>query len=153
MNITFESAKALVAQLEAASAQCSKSLSVVKANDGIGELQVYARLVGLFLGHSYTNVLGPIWDRFPELEPESFRQPYAERVASLSSESQAAISEFLTLAKPALTEAARVLSSEEGTAALPFGGLPEVERSVAEIEVFLLNPRFREPEAERRREP
>ena len=147
MNITFESAKALVAQLEAASAQCSESLSVVKANEGIGELQEYARLVGLFLGHSYTNVLGPIWDRFPELEPESFKQPYTERVASLSPESQAAISEFLALAKPALADAARVLTRDGVTTALPFGGLPEVEQSVAEIEGFLLNPRFREPEA------
>lgn len=79
MKITLDSARSLVAQIDAASAKCSESLSVVRANEGLGELEVYAKLVGLFLGHSYTNILAPIWDRFPELEPESFKEPYQDK--------------------------------------------------------------------------
>lgn len=144
MRITLDSARSLVAQIDAASAKCSESLSVVRANEGLGELEVYAKLVGLFLGHSYTNILAPIWDRFPELEPESFKEPYQERKPSLTPQSQRAISEFLSLAVPALSEAQRLLAGPQAEETLPFGGLPEVERSVAEIEEFLRNPRFRD---------
>ena len=148
MNITLESARSLVAQIEAASAKCSESLSVVRANEGLGELEVYARLVGLFLGHSYTNILAPVWERFPELEPDTFRQPYQERIPSLTPQSQKAIAEFLAVATPAFAEAKRLLAEPKGELELPFGGLPEVERSVAEIEEFLHNPRFRDPNLE-----
>jgi hypothetical protein len=148
MNIALESARSLVAQIEAASAKCSESLSVVRANEGLGELEVYAKLVGLFLGHSYTNILAPIWERFPELEPDSFKEPIQERTPSLTPQSRTAIAEFLSLAVPALSEARRLLAEPQGEDALPFGGLPEVEHSVAEIDEFLRNPRFRDPTLE-----
>jgi hypothetical protein len=146
MKISVESAKALAAQLEEASARCSESLRIVRANENLGVLQVYSRLVGLFLGHSYTNILAPLWAEHPELEPESFKQPYAEPLPSLTSESQAAIETFLRSAALALARAEGLFGQEAHSATLPFGGLAEVQQSVAEIQEFLANPRFRDPE-------
>lgn len=106
-------------------------------------VQVYGRLVGQFLGHSYTNLLAVLWAQYPELEPEEMRQEYEEPIASLTPESQQAIRAFLEAAKPALALAQQFAAAAKP---LPYGGLPEIEGSVTEIEGFLLTPRFRDAE-------
>ena len=143
MNIPLQSAEALAAKLEEASALCSKSLRVVKLHENIGTLQVYARLAGLFLGNSYTNILAPLWHEHPELEPESMKQSYQEPIPSLSPESQAAISAFLSAAAVALGEAESTLALVSKQ--LPFGGVAEVSKTASAIAEFLQNPRFRDP--------
>ena len=143
MKLTLDEARAICAQLNEASALCDRSLQAVKANDGLGMTQVYARLVGQFLGNSYMNILAPIWAKFPELEPAEMKQPYEEPTAALSAVSIAAIDAFLRVAAPALSHAEQLLKSDEGSA-LPFGGLPEVKVTVEEIEEFRNHPRFRD---------
>ena len=141
MNTPHELAKALTSKQEEASALCSESLRVAKQHESLGELNVYARLVGLFLGHSYTNILVPLWEQFPELEPEQMKDEYIERQPMLSPESREAISAFLVAVKPALELAQQYATA---SSSLPFGGYPEVAKSVEEIERFLANPRFRD---------
>jgi hypothetical protein len=141
MELTLDQARAICAHLSEASALCDESLQTVKSNDGIGMTQVYARLVGHFLGHSYTNILGPIWAQFPELEPEEMKQPYEDPIAALSVASLAAIDRFLSVAAPALAQAEQLLGVD-AVGRLPFGGLPEVKNSIVEIEEFRNRPRF-----------
>ena len=141
MNTPHELAHALTSKLEEASALCNKSLIIAKQHESLGELNVYARLVGLFLGHSYTHILVPLWEQFPELEPEAMKGQYIERQPTLSPESREAISAFLVAVKPALELAQQYA---EVSSSLPFGGYSEVAKSVAEIERFLANPRFRD---------
>ncbi len=141
MTTPRELAQELNAALEAASTRCNESLSIVKQHESLGELNVYARLVGLFLGHSYTNILAPLWEQYPELEPEQMKGEYAERQPVLSPESREAISAFLVAAMPALQLAQQYAAA---TPNLPFGGFPEVAKSVEEIQHFLANPRFRD---------
>lgn len=138
-------AEALSQKLEEASALCNESLAVVRQHEGLGELNVYARLVGLFLGQSYTNILAPLWERFPEIEPDQMKGEYAERLPTLSPESRKAISSFLSAVKPALELAQHYAAASER---LPFGGVTEVVESVEEIERFLVSPRFRDDAAD-----
>ncbi len=145
MELTLDETRAICVQLDEASALCDRSLQVLKAHEGLGIIQAYLPLVGAFLGHSYTNILAPIWRQFPELEPEEMKKPYKEPVAFLSPESKAAISAFAVVAGPALARVEAVLESEGRSFALPFGGLAEVKKSVAEIEGFLATPRFHKP--------
>ena len=152
MKLTLEEARSLCAQLDEASALCEKSLQVVKSHEGLGMLNVYARLVGMFLGHSYTNVLAGVWKQFPELEPAAMKQPFQEPVPIMSRESQDAIDAFLRVADPAL-ETARALLAQGQLDSLPFGGLPEVSNSVAEIREFREHPRFVDPEQREEHEP
>jgi hypothetical protein len=141
MTTPRELAEELVAALNTASVRCTESLSIMKQHESLGELNVYARLVGLFLGHSYTNILAPLWQQFPELEPEQMKTEYVERQPVLSPESREAISAFLLAAGPALQLAKQYAAV---TPELPFGGFPEVAKSVEEIESFLASPRFRD---------
>ena len=141
MTTSRELAEALSAKLEEASALCNESLRVAKQYESLGELNVYARLVGLFLGHSYTNLLAPLWEQFPDLEPKQMKGEYQEREPMLTPESRAAISAFLAAVKPALQLAEQYAVESKH---LPFGGVPEVSKSVEEIERFLAQPRFRD---------
>lgn len=147
MPIDRTSAEEIVAALNKASALCDESLRIVKANEGLGHLNVYARLVGDFLGHSYTNILAPIWKALPDIEPPEMKEPYIEPDSSLSAKSQAALRAFVTEARASLEIVKRLLPAEEAAKLLDFGGLPEVEQSVTAIEEFLAKPRFRENDA------
>ena len=153
MNLSPDSAKTLAAQLEEASALCDQSLRVVKANEGLGVLQVYARLVGLFLGHSYTNILAPLWGEHPELEPAQMKEPYVEPVPTLSPESQASIAAFLSSVKPVLSQLESLLAATDAGSSLPYGGVAEVVHSVADIERFFNNPRFHDASPQATHEP
>ena len=95
MTTPRELAEQLNAALNDASARCDESLSVVRRHDGLGELNVYSRMVGEFLGHSYTNILAPLWAAHPDLAPKEMNEPYVERQATLSPESREAIVDFL----------------------------------------------------------
>ena len=46
------------------------------SNDGLGQAQVYGRLVGNFMGNAFTNILVPIWKKYPDLKPEQMNEPY-----------------------------------------------------------------------------
>jgi hypothetical protein len=144
MSISREAAKEIVAMLEEASALCNESLRVVKCNEGLGQVQVYGRLAGLFLGNSYTNLLAPLWKQFPELESPQMKEPYVEPVATLTPESQAAIAAFAISAKRALSKATEVMALTSANEHLPFGGIGEVESAATAIEEFLAKPRFRD---------
>ena len=144
MPIDQSSAEKIVAAINKASALCNESLHIVKANEGLGHVQVYGRLVGNFLGHSYTNILAPIWKAHPSIEPPEMKEPYVEPEATLTAESTAALSAFVTEARAALGTVKNLLPTEEATQLLNFGGLPEVEQAVADIEEFLAKPRFRD---------
>ncbi len=118
------------------------------SNEGLGQVQVYGRLAGNFLGHSYTNVLAPIWKALPSIEPPEMKEPYVEPEPTLSAESRAALSAFVTEARAALSTVKKLLPTEEAAQFLEFGGLPEVEQAVADIEEFLAKPRFRDEDTQ-----
>lgn len=81
-----------------ASEQCDKSLRVVMANQSLGQVRVYGKLAGSFMGHSYTNVLKPIWDANPELMPPEMHEPYTPPKPELTPESREALEAFLAQA-------------------------------------------------------
>jgi len=85
----------IAARLQQASSLCESSLLTVMANEGLGTVEVYCRLVGLFMGQAYTNVLAPICKAFPTLEPAEMKTPYVEPEPSLTMESQQALGEFI----------------------------------------------------------
>jgi hypothetical protein len=141
-----EVAKEVTKRIQEASASCESSLRTVMTQEGLGHVQVYGRLVGDFLGHSYTNLLAPIWRAFPELEPAEMRVPYTEPKPTLTAESQEALARFVRDARVALDFVRAAVPPAEATAFFNFGGLEEVEKAVLAIEDFLANPRIREPE-------
>jgi hypothetical protein len=144
MTIDQPSAEEIVAALNKASALCNESLRVIKAHESLGHVSIYGRLVGEFLGHSYTNILAPIWKAYPAIMPPEMNEPYVEPDPALTAESRAALIAFVNEARSALTTVKRLLPTEESVQFLQFGGVPEVEQAVAAIEDFLANPRYRE---------
>ena len=147
MPIERKAAEEIIKLVEQSGALCNASLKTIKVNESLGHVQVYGRLVSFFLGHSYTNLLAPIWKAFPDLEPEQMKEPYVEPVPSLTPESMAALAAFVAQATEANAKIKSLLG-EAGLNTLPYGGFPEVERSVAEIQEFLAHPRFRDENPE-----
>ena len=118
------------------------------SNEGLGQVQVYGRLVGNFMGNSFTNVLAPIWKKYPELEPENMKEPYVEPAPTLTPESQNTLRAFLVEARAAIDFVKSNVGPEESRQLFAFGGFAEVEDTIAAIEVFLEKPRFRDSEPE-----
>jgi hypothetical protein len=145
MPMDREHAVRIVEILMKASALCNNSIRVVKANDSLGQVKVFGRLAGAFLGNAYTNVLAPIWQAFPELKP--IDEPYVQSEPALSPASREAISAFLVQAKAGLRLVEDSVARDEHPNMFPFGGLPEVESTVTEIEQFLAMPRHRDSDA------
>src|SRR5258708_11596883 len=102
MPIDAKIAEEISDRVAKASALCEATLGVVKRNESLGHVQVFGRLVGTFMGHSFTNVLAPIWKQFPALEPEEMRTPYVEPEPTLTPESQRALEEFIREANAAM---------------------------------------------------
>ncbi len=146
MPIDAKTAEEICDRIAKASALCETSLRVVKTNEGLGHVQVFGRLVGTFMGHSYTNVLAPLWKQFPALEPEEMRIPYVEPEVTLTPESQRALEEFVHEANAALEYVRSLADPNDIEKSFSYGGLPELEQAVLAIEEFLKHPRFRDPE-------
>jgi hypothetical protein len=143
MPIDRTAAAEISALLEQATTLCDESLRAVKSHEALGMVQVYGRLVGRFMGHSYTNLLGPLWAEHPDLEPAAMKQEWREPEPTLSAESQATLQAFVDQATSAMVRVRQLLASQgvEGTS-LPYGGFTEIEDSVSEIRGFLDKPRF-----------
>ena len=139
-----KSAEKIVALFDKASTLCNDSLEVVKRNENLGHVQVFGKLAGQFLGNSYTNILAPIWKAFPGLEPAEMKEPYIEPQLILTPESQAALSAFVVAAREAIECTKRLTTPSESENMFSFGGLPEVDHAVTEIDDFLKHPRFRD---------
>ncbi|MFL6679916.1 MAG: hypothetical protein ACJ8IK_16370 [Burkholderiaceae bacterium] len=148
MPIDRTAAAEISALLEQATMLCHESLRAIKSHEALGVVQVYGRLVGRFMGHSYTNLLGPLWAEHPDLEPAAMKQEWREPEPTLSAESQAALKAFVDQATLAMVRVRQVLAFQgiEG-ASLPYGGLAEVEDSVTAIHGFLDKPRFSDDQA------
>jgi hypothetical protein len=116
------------------------------SNEGLGQVKVYGRLVGNFMGYAFTNVLAPLWKEYPELEPDDMKEPYVEPVPSLTPESQDALHAFLVEARAAMDCIKFSVGAEEFNRLFAFGDLVEVEDTIAAIESFLAEPRFRDTE-------
>jgi hypothetical protein len=144
MAIDAKHAEEIASRIARATELCSKSLDVVKRNEGLGQIQVYGRLVGDFMGHSYTNLLAPLWKAFPALEPSEMREPYVEPDATLTPESQEALRAFVMEASAALEFIRTIVPAHEATSFFSYGGMPEVEKAVVEIQEFLAHPRFKD---------
>jgi len=138
----------IASRMLAVSQTCESSLRPVKANEVLGIVEVYGRLVGYFMGHAYTNVLAPIWNAHPALQPTEMKEPYVEQAPSLTDESQTALREFIAEARTTLDFVKTSVSEEEATRFFAYGGLAELEESLLRIEDFLAHPRFRETAAE-----
>ena len=141
-----EIAKEIAKRIQQATALCESSLRTVMSQEGLGHVQVYGRLVGDFMGHSYTNVLAPIWKAFPQLEPPEMRTPYVEEAPTLTPQSRQALSQFVREARTALDFARSAVPPAEAENFFRFGGLAEVEKAVSAIEDFLATPRIRDTE-------
>jgi hypothetical protein len=125
-----------------ASEQCNKSLHVVMANQSLGQIQVYGKLVGYFMGHSYSNILRPVWTANPELEPPEMRLPYEPPKLELEPESREAMEAFLVLAQSCVEFVKQNVPEEQQKSLFAYGGMPEVVESIEAIEEFLARPRF-----------
>ena len=136
-------AKEMARRFCEASEQCNRSLQVVMANQSLGQIQVYGKLVGHFMGHSYANVLQPIWAANPELEPPEMRMP-CERPGppELVPEAREAMEAFLALAKSCVEFVEKNVPEEQQKSLFAYGGMPEVAQSIEAIEGFLAKPRF-----------
>lgn len=143
MEISRQTAEELTRRFKAASESCESSLREVMAHQSLGEVKVYGSLVATFMGNVYTNVLRPIWQAFPDLEPQAMKQPYVKPVAELAPEAKAALQSFATEASAALAYAQQVLPQNSHTATFALDGLPAVEEALRAIEAFAAQPRFR----------
>jgi len=137
----------IASRILAVSQLCESSLGPVKANENLGIIQVYGRLVGDFMGHAYTNVLAPIWKAHPALEPSDMKEPYVEPTPALTDESKAALTRFVAEARKALEFTKNSVPETEATRSFAYGGLAELEDSLVKIEQFLARPRFRDVKA------
>jgi hypothetical protein len=144
MTIDRKTAEEISERFRKASEFCESSLRTVMTNESLGQVEVYGRLVALFMGHSYTNVLAPIWKEFPCLEPEDMKEPYVEPKPTLTEGSQRALRSFLAEAHAAVEFAKKSIPLDDANKYLRFDGLNEIETAVAAIESFLENPRFRD---------
>jgi hypothetical protein len=122
-------------------------LRAVKANETLGQVKVYGSLASDFMGHSFVNVLRPIWKAFPTLEPVEMRVPYVEPEPTLTAESRQRVAEFLREAHSALAFARAAVPAEQSNGVFGPEGLAEIEAAVRAIEEFLQHPRFRDTEA------
>ena len=141
-----KAAKEIAARIGKASTLCNASLRTVMSHEGLGHVQVYGRLVGNFMGYSYTNLLAPIWKAFPQLEPPEMRTPHVEQVPTLTPESREALTDFVREARAAIDFARTAISPGEAEKFFGFGGLAEVDDAVSAIENYLAHPRIRDPE-------
>lgn len=141
-----ETAKQIADRIESASSKCEASLRTVMANESLGHAKVLGRLVGDFMGYSFTNILAPIWKQFPDLEPPEMREPYVEPEPALSEDSQNALRDFLAEAKAAVAMVKSQVSEQVAEDTFAFGKLPELESAVSAIEQFLKVPRIRDLE-------
>ncbi|QJR13486.1 hypothetical protein DSM104440_00270 [Usitatibacter palustris] len=139
-----DSAKSVVEAIEAASAKVNESLHTVMCNESLGTAKVYGRLVGDFLGISYTNALARIWKAYPDLEPPEMKTPYVEAKPSLTAESRAAIQEGLTHALEAMDRVRATMIESDPSLSLRKGDIAELEATVDALAAFLERPRFRE---------
>jgi hypothetical protein len=125
-----------------ASEQCNKSLRVVMTNQSLGQVHVYGKLVGKFMGHSYTNILRPIWDANPELMPPEMHEPYTPLKPELTPESREALEVFLAAAVSSIEFAKQNVPEDQQQSLFAYGGMPEVVGAVEAIADFLAVPRF-----------
>ena len=137
-------AERLVETFVKASTLCDECLQTIKVNDSLGQAKVFLRLAGEFLGHSYTNVLAPLWKAYPDLEPPHMKEPLVQPELVLSPASQEALRAFLSQARAALRLVEGIVPPDECEKTFAFGGLPEVESAVVAIEDFLTSPRYRD---------
>jgi len=127
-----------------ASAQCGKSLRVVMTHQSLGQVKVYGKLVGDFMGHSFTNVVKPIWDANPGLEPVEMQTPYVAPRAELVPESREALETFLIVARSSIEFAKQHIPEDQQKSLFAYGGMEEVVAAADAIAAFLAEPRFRD---------
>jgi len=127
-----------------ASDQCGKSLRVVMTHQSLGQVEVYGKLVGSFMGHSYTNVLQPIWDAKPGLAPVEMQTPYVEPRAELKPESREALETFLAAARSSIEFTKQHIPEDQQKSLFAYGGMEEVVGAADAIAAFLAEPRFRD---------
>jgi hypothetical protein len=142
VTINQNAAQEIAKRFQEASKLCDASLRTVMSNEGLGQVTVYGRLIGEFMGYAFTNILAPIWKKFPELEPEEMKEPYVEPVPTLTPESKEALRAFLVEACAAVNYVKSSVGPEECKRLFRFGGVTEVEDKIAAIESFLEKPRF-----------
>ena len=141
MELSREIAEELSRRFQAASTDCESSLRVVMAHQSLGEVKVYGGLAASFMGLVFTNLLRPLWQAFPDVEPNAMREPWAEPVPELAPEVKVALQSFAASANAALLYAQQVLS--RNSSELEFDGLSEIEAAVRQIQAFIEHPRFR----------
>jgi hypothetical protein len=135
-------AEEIARRFSEASEQCNKSLRVVMANQSLGQVQVYGKLVGSFMGHSYTNVLKPIWDANPELMPPEMHESYTPPKPGLTPESREALEAFLTAAVSSIEFVKQNVPEDQQKSLFAYGGMAEVVEAAEAIADFLAVPRF-----------
>ncbi|UPG95750.1 hypothetical protein [Luteibacter aegosomatissinici] len=128
-----------------ASAQCEASLRVVMSHQSLGQVNVYGKLVGRFVGNSFTNVLKPIWDANPRLNPKEMQVPYVAPRATLSPESREALEAFLIAARASIEFTKQHIPEAQQESLFAYGGMAEVVEAADAIAAFLEEPRFRDP--------
>jgi hypothetical protein len=148
MTLDQNTAQAIAKRLQEASKLCDSSLRTVMSNEGLGQVKVYGRLVADFMGYAFTNILAPIWKKYPELEPEEMKEPYVEPVPTLTPESKDALRAFLVEARATMNFVKSNIGLEESKQLFAFGGVTEVENTITAIEAFLEKPRFRDTDPE-----
>jgi len=144
MAMNQDLAKEIARRFQEASSLCNSSLRTVMSNEGLGQVEVYGRLVGYFMGNAFSNVIAPIWKKYPELEPEHMKEPYVKPVPILTQESQQALRAFLAEAQAAMELVRSSVSPDESQEIFAFDGIAEVEDTIAAISSFLENPYFRD---------
>src|SRR5262245_41001851 len=137
-------ARQVASRVQKASSLCELSLRAVKTHESLGMIEVYGRLVGLFMGHAYTNILAPLWKAHPPLEPAEMRKPYVEPVPKLTAQSKRALKTFVAEARRAIGFTKKSIPKSEAARSFGYGGLSELEDALSKIEEFLACPRFRD---------
>jgi|GEM_PF-4935002 len=127
MNPTI--AREISERFQEVSSLCNSSVRTIKSEQYLGQIQIYGRLAGRFMGYAQSNILAPIRAGFPQLEPPAMKESYVKPKPTLTRESEKALRNFLVEAKATIDFAKTSVSPEE-----------------AAIESFFREPRYKDEE-------
>ena len=131
------SAEKIATEIQSASKLCNQSLVVLMANETLGQVDAYGKLVATFMANCYLNILAPIWRNHPALKPPEMEGASTPAKPTLSAESRASLLAFISAARGALTTIGPLLAASSDANGPTQDGLPEIEEALAAIETFL----------------
>jgi hypothetical protein len=140
MDMSQDLADQICKRMLEATRLCNASLRAAMTNDSLGHANAYVKLVGNFMGYAFTNILGPLWRLYPQLEPDEMKAEAKSTPEELSATTRKAMEEFLCEGRAALDYVRSKVPSNESEQLFRYGGISEVEEALVAVENYLKAP-------------